>query len=237
MTLTASEKAKYLSPTPHIDCDSEVIHNYVDTVTQALETEEERAIALFRSVRDDVLYDPYYYDLSPEGMRGSSILMKGRGYCVAKALVYTTALRGAGIPSRLGFADVKNHLSTKRLRDLMGTDLFVYHGYSEVYLNETWIKVTPTFNASLCRKFGVLPLEFDGKNHCLFHPYDTQGRKHMEYIQDRGPYDDVPVEEIIHASLKAYPKLFDNLESLGSGKEMVAGGDFHAEAEKEREAV
>ncbi|MCG8472008.1 MAG: transglutaminase family protein [Desulfobacterales bacterium] len=233
MKLSSSEKAHYLSPTPHIDCDSEVMQNYVHTVTQGLATPIEKAIALFTSVRDDVLYDPYYYDLSPEGMRGSSILMKGRGYCVAKALVFTTASRAAGIPARLGFADVKNHLSTKRLRDLMGTDLFVYHGYSEIHLGKKWLKVTPTFNASLCRKFGVIPLEFDGENHCLFHPYDTQGRKHMEYVKDRGPYEEIPVDEIINASLATYPKLFEALKSLDE-KHEITSGDFYLEAELEK---
>ena len=229
MTLTPAQKKHYLSPTPHIDCDSTIIKAYVKKKTVGLSKATDKAIALFQSVRDDVLYDPYYYDLNPEAMKGSAILSKGRGYCVAKALVYTTATRAAGIPSRLGFADVKNHLSTQRLRELMGTDLFVYHGYSEIHLKGRWIKVTPTFNASLCQKFGVLPLQFDGENHCLFHPFDAKGKKHMEYVKDRGPYDDVPVTEIIEASCKAYPKLFAQLEGLEGGK---SSEDFHNEAEK-----
>lgn len=230
MRLSDEERSRYLAPTPHIDCDSEAITGYVNQITCDLSSEKEKAMAVFTAVRDDVLYDPYYYDLSPNGMRASAILQKGRGYCVAKALVFTAAARAAGVPARLGFADVKNHLSTQRLRKLMGTDLFVYHGYSEIFLGDHWIKVTPTFNASLCEKFGVHPLEFDGENDCLFHPFDSEGRKHMEYVLDRGPYDDVPVDEIINASLAAYPTLFKNLESLGGGQKM---GDFAKEAEAE----
>lgn len=229
--LSDEERTRYLTPTPHIDCDSEAIVSYVNQITCGLSSDKERAMAIFTAVRDDVLYDPYYYDLSPDGMRASAILQKGRGYCVAKALVYTTVARAAGIPARLGFADVKNHLITQRLRKLMGTDLFVYHGYSEVFLNDSWIKVTPTFNAALCEKFGVHPMEFDGENDCLFHPFDPKGRKHMEYVLDRGPYDDVPVDEIINASLAAYPNLFETLESLGGGQK---AGDFSKEAEMEK---
>lgn len=234
MRLSDEEYTRYLNPTAHIDSDSEAVVSYVNRITSGLSSEKEKALAIFSSVRDDVLYDPYYYDLSPEGMRASSILLKGRGYCVAKALVFTAAARAAGIPARLGFADVKNHLSTQRLRELMGTDLFVYHGYSEIFLGGRWIKVTPTFNASLCEKFGVHPLEFDGENDCLFHPFDPEGRKHMEYVLDRGPYDDIPVDEIITASLAAYPTLFKTLESLG-GKH--AAGNFTREAEEETHAV
>lgn len=229
MRLSDEERTRYLAPTHHIDCDSEAIAAYVAPRIAGLSSDKEKAMDLFNAVRDDVLYDPYYYDLSPDGMRASSVLKKGRGYCVAKALVYTAAVRAAGVPARLGFADVKNHLSTRRLRELMGTDLFVYHGYSEVFLSGRWIKVTPTFNASLCEKFGVHPLEFDGETDCLFHPFDAEGRKHMEYVLDRGPYDDIPVDEIINASLAAYPNLFKTLESLG-GKEL---GDFAREAASE----
>lgn len=231
MRLSDEKRTRYLTPTPHIDCDAEAIVSYVRHITCGLSSDKEKAMAIFNAVRDDVLYDPYYYDLSPEGMRASAILRKGRGYCVAKAVVFTAAARAAGIPARLGFADVKNHLSTQRLRELMGTDLFVYHGYSEVFLGGRWIKVTPTFNASLCEKFGVLPLEFDGEHDCLFHPFDPEGRKHMEYVRDRGPYDDIPITEIIDASLAAYPTLFKNLESLGLDKQL---GDFAKEADAEK---
>lgn len=231
MRLSDEKRTRYLNPTPHIDCDSEAIVSYVSNITCGLSSDKEKAMAIFNAVRDDILYDPYYYDLSPEGMRASAILRKGRGYCVAKAVVFTAAARAAGIPARLGFADVKNHLSTKRLRELMGTDLFVYHGYSEVFLGDRWIKVTPTFNASLCEKFGVLPLEFDGEHDCLFHPFDPEGRKHMEYVRDRGPYDDIPITEIINASLAAYPTLFKNLESLGLDTQL---GDFAKEAGEEK---
>ena len=229
--LSPEDHTRYLSPTQHIDCDAKVIIRYVDEAILGLDGDKAKAIALFDAVRDDILYDPYYYDLSPGGMRASSVLKKGRGYCVAKALLFTAAARAAGIPARLGFADVKNHLSTERLRKLMGTDLFVYHGYSELFLGGRWTKVTPTFNASLCEKFGVLPMDFDGENDCLFHPFNSEGHQHMEYVRDRGPYDDVPVDEIIQASLDAYPTLFRNLKSLG-GKESI--GSFAEEAESER---
>ena len=45
----------------------------------------------------------------------------------------------------------------------MGTDLFVFHGYTELYLDGKWVKATPAFNLSLCTKFRVKPLEFDGR--------------------------------------------------------------------------
>jgi hypothetical protein len=47
---------------------------------------------------------------------------------VPKAAVLAAVARAAGIPARLGYADVRNHMSTERLRQTMKTDVFVWHG-------------------------------------------------------------------------------------------------------------
>src|SRR5262249_16109224 len=66
---------------------------------------------------------------------GSGVLDHRWGFCVGKASLLTAAARAAGIPARIGFADVRNHLCTPKLRALMGTDTFVYHGYTDLYLD------------------------------------------------------------------------------------------------------
>ncbi|MGH7277982.1 MAG: hypothetical protein ACREJG_04770, partial [Candidatus Rokuibacteriota bacterium] len=114
----------------------------------------------------------------------------------------------AGIPARVGFADVRNHLTTPRLRAVMGTDVFYYHGYTDLYLGGRWVKATPAFDRTLCDRFGVRALEFDGRADSLFHPYDTSGRRHMEYVHDRGTHADVPVETIVAVFQREYPGLF-----------------------------
>ena len=79
----------------------------------------------------------------------------------------------------------------------MGTNLFTYHGYVELWLDNRWIKVTPVFNIDLCEKFGVKTQEFDGTEDSLFQEYNHAGEKHMEYEHDHGPYTDIPVQEIV----------------------------------------
>jgi transglutaminase-like putative cysteine protease len=147
---------------------------------------------------------------------------------VAKAALYAATLRAVGIPARIGFADVRNHLATPRLLALMGSDVFILHGYASLHLDGRWIKATPTFNLSLCERFGVKPLEFDGESDTLFHEYDRAGRRHMEYLKDHGTFHDVPVERIIPDMRRAYPKLFAS--SPGNGDR----GDFAAEASSAR---
>ena len=115
---------------------------------------------------------------------------------MSKAILLTAVYRSIGIPSRLGYADVRNHLSTERMRKAMKTDVFYWHGYSAIYLDGNWIKLTPAFNIELCRKFDIKPLDFDGYEDALFHPFDLQGNRHMEYLRYRGEFADVPIDLI-----------------------------------------
>ena len=168
-------------------------------------TRSEQAVALFYAVRDGFRYDPYRLDFSPEGMKASRVLALGHGWCVTKAALLAAACRAQGIPARLGFADVRNHLSTPRMRAMMQTDLYVWHGYTEILLEGAWRKATPAFNIGLCDKLGILPLDFDGVHDAVFHPFDGQGHQHMEYVRQRGSYDDIPVQELLQGYQQAYP--------------------------------
>jgi len=170
--------------------------------------ERERAVALYYAVRDRVRYNPFV-DFSDERVfRASDTLASGEGFCIGKAALLAAAARAAGIPARVGFADVKNHLTTPRLAEYMGTDEFVYHGFTELWLEERWVKATPAFNVDLCRKFRVKPLEFDGREDSIFHPFDENERRHMEYLRDRGAYADVPAAEIQRVFRETYPALY-----------------------------
>jgi transglutaminase-like putative cysteine protease len=166
-----------------------------------------RAVRLYYAVRDDITYTPYCDFTDRDTFRASAVLGHRAGFCVGKAALLTAAARAAGIPARIGFADVRNHLCTPKLRALMGTDTFVYHGYTDLHLDGRWVKATPAFDRGLCEKFGVKALEFDGRADSLFQPFDVAGRRHMEYLLDRGPRADVPVAEIMAAFAEHYPGL------------------------------
>ncbi|HJQ68969.1 MAG TPA: transglutaminase family protein [Blastocatellia bacterium] len=167
-------------------------------------TDAERAVALYYAVRDEIRYDPYRIDLTVEGMKASTTLANKHGWCVSKAVLLAACCRSLGIPARLGFADVRNHLSTERMRERMRTDIFYWHGYTEILLEGRWVKATPAFNLELCERFGLLPLEFDGLSDSLYHPFDREGNRHMEYVNHRGTYPDLPLEEIIETFRREY---------------------------------
>ena len=212
----------HLAPTPAIDADHPAVTDFAQRHARG-QTGAERAVSLYLAVRDAIRYDPYRIDLSPHGMRASTALRQGHGWCVPKAVLLAAVARAAGIPARLGFADVKNHLSTEKLRQTMGTDVFVWHGYTELWIDGAWRKATPAFNLSLCEKFGLLPLDFDGVNDSLYHPFDRAGQRHMEYVNERGPFDDLPLADIRASFASVYP-------GMGTGP---GEGDFAADAARE----
>ena len=196
--------AAHLAPTEAIDSQDPAVLAFVRQHDPGT-TDRDRAVALTHAVRDAFRYDPYRIDLSPAGMRASSVLAQGYGWCVPKATLLTAVCRAAGLPARLGFADVRNHLSTERMRQTMQTDLFVWHGYTEIWLNGAWRKATPAFNVELCEKFGLHPLDFDGEHDSIYHPFDKAGNRHMEYVNERGAFDDLPLAQIVADFHTTYP--------------------------------
>lgn len=192
-----------LSPTAMVDCDHTAVRAFANEHARGADARA-RAVALFYAVRDRFRYDPYKIDLTPNGMRASAVLESGAGWCVTKATLLTAACRAAGIPARLGFADVRNHLSTERMRRIMKTDMFVWHGFSEIWLDGAWRKATCAFNADLCERFGFLPLEFNGVDDSLYHAFDRSGHRHMEYLRQHGSFDDVPLKRIYTDFTRAY---------------------------------
>ena len=193
-------------------------------------TDRERAVALFMAVRDGFPYDPYRIELTVQGLCASSVLQKGHGWCVTKAALLTAACRAAGIPARVGYADVRNHLSTERLRQTMQTNLFIWHGYSDIWLDDRWVKATPAFNIGLCERFGLLPLDFDGHADSIYHPFDQAGQRHMEYVRQRGAFDDVPLQQIMVDFAATYPGL---VGSVAGPVAVEDAADFQADAAKE----
>ncbi len=197
----------YLSPTAIIDSDHEDIQAYVrKTVANPGSDPVSDAMALYYAVRDGIWYDPYYPFYLPAHYRASRVLKSGRGFCISKASLLCALGRACGIPSRLGFATVRNHLATRQLIEFMGTDQFVYHGFTEFCLEGRWVKATPAFNAALCERHRVNPLEFNGREDSIFHAYNMENQKFMEYVAYHGIYADVPVDVIVAAWKETYGK-------------------------------
>lgn len=212
--------AAYLVPGEFVDSEHPDVVRFAEKAVAGIRGEKARAIALYRAVRDEISYNPYIDYSRPETYRASEVLKAGQGFCVGKAALLAACARAVGIAARPGYADVRNHITSKKLYDLVQSDIFHWHSYTEMLIEGKWVKSTPAFDKALCERAKLAPLEFDGKNDSLFQPFDPEGRRHMEYLQERGSYPDVPFATIVAEFKRLYPRL------IASG---TAAGDFKAD--------
>jgi transglutaminase-like putative cysteine protease len=225
-----SENEIYLNPTAIIDSNHGSILEYARLTTAQCTGPVDRAVKLYLAVRDDIRYDPYAPFHRPEHYQASKVLERGRSFCIPKAALLCALGRASGIPARVGFATVRNHLATRQLLEYLGSDLFYYHGFVEFYLEGKWVKATPAFNRELCERHKVTPLEFNGREDSLFHAYNLDNQKYMEYLEYYGSYADIPVGEILHAWNKAYgeERVQGWMAAFEKGTQ-GPGADFHQE--------
>lgn len=202
--------AALLAPGTYLDSDHPAVIAFAEKAIGDATTDAEKASRLFRAVRERLYYDPYTLSRDPHAHTASGALELTRTYCIPKAVLLAAAARAVGLPAQLGFSDVKNHLSSKKLIERLGTDLFAWHGYAEVWVDGIPYKLTPAFNASLCERFGVPPLDFDpaAPADALLQPFNGEGQPYMEYVNDRGRFLDLPFAEI----LKAFDRIYPNVE-------------------------
>jgi transglutaminase-like putative cysteine protease len=199
------QKDIYLTPTYFIDSDSYTVLELAKVLTQKSKSLNDEAIKLFYWTRDEIRYDPYESFVSKRrAYKASAIIHAKKGWCIQKAVVLAALARARGIPTRLHFADIRNHQAPKKLIDNMGTDVFIYHGYAELFINYKWVKVTPAFNKELCDKFQLKIVEFDGDNDAILPEFTNNGEKYIEYLVDRGFEADLPLKKIFLAFFDYY---------------------------------
>jgi transglutaminase-like putative cysteine protease len=193
-----------LAVTEFLDHDDDSVKGFAEEVTSAMGDDISKAVALFTEVRDRIWYDPYQISSDPADHRASAILAGSQAWCVPKSVLLSSACRSVGIPARLGFSDVRNHLQSPALAEKMGSDLFAWHGYSVLWLDGGWRKASPAFNIELCERFGTEALDFDGRSDALLHAHDGDGNQYMEYVNERGIYNDLPLAEIFETFADIY---------------------------------
>jgi transglutaminase-like putative cysteine protease len=209
------------TPTWFLDSDDPAVIGFAEAAAEGADGPLEQAIALFHAVRDGIRYDPYRISYEPNAFRASSVVTSTSNWCVPKSVLLAAAARSLGIPARLGFADVRNHLTSEKLAATMGTDLFAWHGYALLHVPDRagrlrWFKLSTAFNIELCDRFGVKVLEFDGTDDALMHPFDQAGNRHMDYVVERGSFDDLPLADILRDFAAVYGTAFGRIGETGS---------------------
>ncbi len=156
----------YLLPCPGVDSQGPRIRSLAAEITRGIAGDSERASALFNWVRDTVRYIPYAPFAALEDYEPTRTLDRGYGFCTQKSALLVALARASGIPARFHYADLLNHNMPGRLGLVLGSNRMVYHTYADLRVNGRWLKVTPSFERSLCEKMGWRLVEFDGHGRC-----------------------------------------------------------------------
>ena len=201
---------EYLKPTEFLDFDKPEVREFAERNSDKNKTVAENAVLLYYAVRDGFTYNPYTLDLRRMGLRASNLVVRKSGYCIEKAILLAASARAVGVPSRLSFYNVKNHIATERIEKILGTNVLVFHGAAELFLDGRWLKTTPAFNRRLCEKLNVAPLEFDGSQDSIFQQFDETGAVFMDYLHEYGDFADFPYELALSEMRKNYPHIFQS---------------------------
>lgn len=207
--MTLSLLDKYRLPNYFVDADHPDIHAFIKKHTVATQSPTEKIVSLYYAIRDGWRYNPYHVSARKEAYRASELLGRSYtrgGHCIDKANLLAACARALGIPARLHFANVRNHIGTEKFEKMLETNLMVFHGYVELWLDERWVAATPAFNKELCEKLNVAPLEFDGTEDAIFQEYDRKGGQFMAYEHDYGIFEEIPFELMIGEWAKYYPR-------------------------------
>ncbi len=200
----------YLTPTYFLDSDHAGVIDYAKRHSSPEASAKENVVRLYNAVRDDFTYNPYKLDLRSEGLKASDILSRDYGHCVSKASLLAACARVIGVPSRLAFFNVKNHIATEKIESFLKTNVLVFHGCTELWLEGRWVKATPAFNTALCRKLNVETLDFDGENDSVFQQYDRTGKVFMDYVHEYGSFHELPYDLMIGQLRKHYRSILSD---------------------------
>lgn len=199
----------FLSPTYFFDYESDEIQDLVSEFKNTSLSEKEISIKLYIKVRDAWRYDPYSLSFNKEKYRASEIAKRPKGHCIDKSIILIAGLRALDIPARIHLAKVKNHIGVERLIEKFGSNELTPHGMVDAFINNKWLKLSPSFNASLCEMINVAPLDFDGENDAVLQEYNEAGTQFMEYLEDYGHFEDIPMEFMERNAREHYPNIFD----------------------------
>lgn len=201
--------ARYLEAGYFVESSNEKIMRKSEEIVGDCREQVEVAKKIFYWTRDEVKYNVFSKMMVKDEHKATSTLARKNGNCMQKAVLLCSLLRAAKIPARLGFADIRNHLIPYDLKETMGTNLFVFHGFAEAYLDGKWIKMTPAFDIKTCKDNGIVPVEFDGEKDAMLSPVDANNRQHFEYVRFRGTYFDFPFDEMAKIAEEIYGPTID----------------------------
>jgi len=202
---------EYLKATKFLDFNKNRVRNTAYQIVRDATEDKEKAIGLFYWVRDQIKYNQFGFYMMPANFKASVTIRRKNGFCVSKAVLLSALARAVNIPAKIHLADIINHKTPQKIIDWMKTEIFHFHGYSELFLSGKWVKATPVFDRKTSQKGGYPLVDFDGESDALLDPYDEEGNLFVEYVKDRGSFADLPYQKIKTVFNREYAEVIEEL--------------------------
>ncbi len=216
----------FLARTSFTNADHPAIRDHAAALTAGLETTAEKAVALYRWVRDEVRYT-----MGSWNQTASETLTLRVGTCSNKANLLVALARSIGIPAafRVQYVDVKTYFEggfipmlKKMVRDV------TIHVYVALWIDGEWVKCDPADDRALSESIvAIVPhaivLDFDGKNDSTI-PFRKEGIR-----SDVGPVASIDEQLSRRAKFPAsYSRVFGLLISFmrQNGAKYTANDDL-----------
>lgn len=213
-----SGREDFLAPAPGIQSDHPRVIALAKEITSRAADHNDMARRLFEYSRDQVAYSIFAPFERLEDYLALSTLKRGRGFCIQKAALLCTLARAAGIPARMGFADIKNHQLSGHLAEIAPDGVLYYHSFTEWLLDGRWLKATPSFDRALTEKQGWRLVEFIPGQDLVLPATDLEGRPHVTYLKYRGWRLGVPLQEAVDYIVEhTGPQGMDHWRALVAG--------------------
>ena len=197
-----------LGSTYYFDFENTAIQHLVLRAKEKSTSQIETIGHLYTMIRDHWWYDAFDISFEPQHYKASYIALKNKGNCVEKSILLIACLRAIEVPAKLHLGKVKNHIAAENLIRKIGTNELSPHGIVTAFIKGKWIKLSPVFNKELCEKFKVAPLGFNPNQSTYLQQFNAKGSLFMEYIEDYGTFDDVPLDFMKQNIEEHYPGVF-----------------------------
>ena len=203
-TAVSGDLHRFLRPSAGIQCDHPQVAALAEQITAGARDQVEAAGLLFDYARDTVRYSVHVPFTSIEDYLALNTLKRGAGFCAQKAALLCTLARCRGIPARLVFADIQNHLLSPHLAEIITDGVIHYHTFTELFINGRWLKATPAFDAELSRQEGWRLVEFSPEADALLPATDLSDRPHITYLRYHGWREGMALQEFLEVTAESY---------------------------------
>jgi transglutaminase-like putative cysteine protease len=179
-----------------IDHDHPDIIKKAKELTDDIEDDWEKVIAIFEFIRDKIVYNFAPVIENATDWKASSVLKQKNGMCHQKSNLQVALFRAVGIPAALTYQSVVDYpLLQSRYKEMIPDGVLVYHALGVVHIDGEWYRMDATLDSGLCDLRGYQLTHVNPNEETLLPETKKDGDAHFEIVEDHGYFD-------------AYPQLF-----------------------------